>query len=120
GGEQGGGGGGGVGGGGGRGVRGGPERSEHVAGRDRDAGIDQHGRKPRQRERLGQDLADAPHAARAGIEADRHVGAGRPRRLPDASVVERDAVGARPPAQRGGGTGAAAPHTAPHPLPLGK
>ena len=57
--------------------RGRRKRLEHVLGRHRDAGIDQHRGQFRQSERVGQDLADAAHHARLRIEADRHVGAGR-------------------------------------------
>ena len=58
---------------------------EHVLGRHRHAGIDQHRRQRRQIERVGQDLADAAHHARPRIETDRHVGAGRACRLPSAA-----------------------------------
>ena len=51
--------------------------------------IDQHRRQLRQRERIGQDFADAAHHARARIEAHRHVGAGDARRL--ASAADRRA-----------------------------
>ena len=53
----------------------------------------------RQRERIGQDLADAAHHARTRIDADRHVGAGRARGREQPRVVERDAVLAREQAQ---------------------
>ena len=84
------------------------ERREHIPGRHRHARIDQHGRQFRQLERLGQDLADAAHHARARIEADRHVGAGRARGRDQPRVVERKTVLAREQAQRRGRIGRAA------------
>ena len=64
-------------------------------GRHRHAGIDQHGRQRRQPERRADPLADAAHHPGARIEADRHVGARRPRGRDHAGIVERRARSAR-------------------------
>ena len=81
--------------------RGRRKRLEHVAGRHRDAGIDQHRGQFGQSERVGQDFADAAHHARLRIETDRHVGAGDARRFAHALVVERKIVQPRQQPQRG-------------------
>ena len=77
-------------------------------GRQRDAGIDQHRRQRRQRERRGEHFADAAHQPRARIEADRHVGAGRAGRLVEARIVGRKTVRPRQQPQRRGRIGRAA------------
>ena len=77
------------------------KRLEHVPGRHRDAGIDQHRGQLRQGDRVGQDLPDAAHHAGPGIEADRHVGAGHARRVAHALIVERKIVCLRQQPQRG-------------------
>ena len=81
---------------------------EHVPGGKRDARIDQHRRELRYLQRLRQHLADAAHQPRARIEADRHVGAGAPRRLEQPRIVRLQPVGAREQPQRRGGVRRAA------------
>ena len=89
--------------------RGGRRRSlpagEDRLGRQRHARIDQHRRQRRQRKRRRQIFADAAHDARARIEADRHVGAGRARRRIEIRIVARRCrwprrEGAAPPPHR--------------------
>ena len=77
------------------------KRPKHRRRLDRDAGIDQDGRKTRQAEFRAEFVTDAAHHARPGIEADRHVSAGKhapPRE--SAGSVEREAVETREQPQR--------------------
>ena len=75
------------------------QRGEHAPGRHRDPRIDQHGRERWQVERRGEYLADPAHDARARVDADRHVGAGRARRRIEARIAI-EPVDAREQAQR--------------------
>jgi hypothetical protein len=61
-------------------------------GRQHHARIDQQRRQRRQHKRRGKYFADAAHDARAGIETDRHIGAGRTRRGIEVRIGARDRV----------------------------
>ena len=79
------------------------ERPEHRRGRDRHAGVHEHGEKRRQAQARAQHLSGAGHHAGARLKANRHVGAGVPRRRQDRRIVERQAVEAGEEPQRRGG-----------------
>ena len=84
---------------------GGRPSGKNGLGRERNAGIDEHRLKRRQRERRGQLLADAAHQARSRIEADRHVGSGRAGGLVEPQIVAREAIRTREQPQRRAGIG---------------
>ena len=75
------------------------ERLEDIAGRDGNAGIDQHARHFRQRQRQ-QRFADAGHDACVRGEANRHIGAGQLRHSGYARIVRRELVRQRQQPQR--------------------
>ena len=73
---------------------------EYILGRYRDARIDQHGREAWDAQRLRQDFADAAHHSRAGIDADRHVGANPGGGAQEARIGELEPVCAGEESQR--------------------
>src|SRR5262249_31652763 len=68
---------------------------KYILGGQHHGGIEEHRRQRRQIHRIGKDIPDAAHEARAGVETYGHVGAGGARRLQQARIAQGETIRSR-------------------------